>query len=325
MSQNTLQYDPNGCMLQQVQDGQTTKYAWNAQSFLIQTTLPNGDRESYSYCGEGIRRKTQSNAGTRLFIRDGKNILLEADASNATMRRYTRMGDEWGELVSLRQGSTSRFYGFDGSANTRLLTDQNAGVSDSYLYSAFGEELLVTGNSANPLRFGGEVGYYRDTMKRLYIRARHLDVGAGRWMSRDPIGVNGGDFNLYRYVRDNPTNYTDPSGLRPCTPPERAQCMVECASHGERMKGSCDVWLDWPLKVTRCPCTKGVQSSCPPCVPPVGTVVAKPSAGGGPWGWHKMRTQVPFPNCTCGWTAWYPKYYIVSLPVPTPCDAIKFV
>jgi len=216
VSQGTSNYDPNGCLLQQVQDGATTSYAWNAQSFLIQTISPSGQRETYSYCGEGIRRKTQSNAGTRLFIRDGKNILLEADASNSTLRRYTHMSDYWGELISLRQGSTSRFYGFDGSANTRLLTDANAGVSDAYLYSAFGEELRVTGSSVNPLRFGGEVGYYRDTAKRVYVRARHLDVGAGRWMSRDPIGFKGGDWNFYGYVQSSPLNRIDPFGLYRC-------------------------------------------------------------------------------------------------------------
>ena len=218
VSQGTMQYDPNGCLLQQVQDGATTSYAWNAQSFLIQMILPNSERETYSYCGEGIRRKTQSNAGIRLFIRDGKNILLEADASNATMRRYTHMSDNWGTLLSLREGGASHFYGFDGSANTRLLTDANAGVSDAYLYSAFGEDLQITGSSANPLRFGGEVGYYRDTMKRTYVRARHLDVGAGRWMSRDPIGFEGG-WNLYEYAFNCPSTNIDPTGESPCLNP----------------------------------------------------------------------------------------------------------
>jgi hypothetical protein len=34
----------------------------------------------------------------------------------------------------------------------------------------------------------------------------------GRWLSRDPIGFNGGDANLYRYVANMPTMRTDPSG-----------------------------------------------------------------------------------------------------------------
>ncbi len=39
------------------------------------------------------------------------------------------------------------------------------------------------------------------------------DPGIGRWLSEDPIGFEAGDSNLYRYVANNPTNHTDPSGL----------------------------------------------------------------------------------------------------------------
>ena len=34
----------------------------------------------------------------------------------------------------------------------------------------------------------------------------------GRFISEDPIGFDS-DTNLYRYVGNDPTNYTDPSGL----------------------------------------------------------------------------------------------------------------
>ena len=40
----------------------------------------------------------------------------------------------------------------------------------------------------------------------------HYDPNIGRWMSRDPIGENGG-LNLYEYVGNNPTNQIDPLGL----------------------------------------------------------------------------------------------------------------
>ena len=35
-------------------------------------------------------------------------------------------------------------------------------------------------------------------------------------MGRDPIGIAGGDLNLYGYVRDNPTGSLDPTGLLTC-------------------------------------------------------------------------------------------------------------
>ncbi len=42
---------------------------------------------------------------------------------------------------------------------------------------------------------------------------RWYDAATGRWMSEDPIGFEGKDANLTRYVRNNPPNIVDPIGL----------------------------------------------------------------------------------------------------------------
>jgi len=71
----------------------------------------------------------------------------------------------------------------------------------------------MSGTTINPYRFGGQVGYRRDSPARQYVRARHLDTSKGRWDSRDPLGFGGGDDNLYRYVRNALSIRSDPSGL----------------------------------------------------------------------------------------------------------------
>lgn len=52
-----------------------------------------------------------------------------------------------------------------------------------------------------------------------YYNARYYDPMEGRFVSKDPIGFDGGDVNLYAYVRNNPVNLKDPSGLSPAVDP----------------------------------------------------------------------------------------------------------
>ena len=46
-----------------------------------------------------------------------------------------------------------------------------------------------------------------------YYRARYFDPAPGTFVSADPLGFRAGDANLYRYVFNSPTNFTDPSGM----------------------------------------------------------------------------------------------------------------
>jgi hypothetical protein len=40
-----------------------------------------------------------------------------------------------------------------------------------------------------------------------------MDTRTGRWLMEDPEGFSAEDMNLYRYVKNSPTNATDPTGL----------------------------------------------------------------------------------------------------------------
>ena len=46
-------------------------------------------------------------------------------------------------------------------------------------------------------------------------RVRTYSPNSGRFLQQDPIGLNGGDTNLYRYVRNRPLSFTDPDGKNP--------------------------------------------------------------------------------------------------------------
>jgi uncharacterized protein RhaS with RHS repeats len=50
---------------------------------------------------------------------------------------------------------------------------------------------------------------------------RYYDRETGRWLTRDPIGYEGG-MHLYGYVGNSPVNAVAPSGLRDITNTDRA-------------------------------------------------------------------------------------------------------
>ncbi len=96
-------------------------------------------------------------------------------------------------------------------------------MTDTYAYRAFGAAWQGGNGSTNAYRYAGEYGYYRDSAAVEYVRARHLNVLQGRWMSADPLRFEAGDYNLYRYVGNEPVAGVDPSGL---------ECV--CGCHGKR-------------------------------------------------------------------------------------------
>ena len=123
----------------------------------------------------------------------------------------------WGPdgLISKRalNTSTSHWYEFGPQGETRALTDSSGNVTDTYYYNAYGVPITSTGSTLNPFRYGGKYGYYWDEKTGLILAGfRWYSPHLMRWLSRDPIGYEGG-VNLYGYVEQNPVNYIDPDGL----------------------------------------------------------------------------------------------------------------
>src|SRR5207302_3532144 len=99
----------------------------------------------------------------------------------------------------------------DHLGSTRTVVDNGGHVLDTITYDVFGA--MTQSNATNEpiyLYTGRNVD---PTTGLQFNRGRWEDLVIHRWMSEDPIGFNGGDSNLYRYVHNAPTNSTDPSGL----------------------------------------------------------------------------------------------------------------
>jgi uncharacterized protein RhaS with RHS repeats len=50
------------------------------------------------------------------------------------------------------------------------------------------------------------------TATKKLMGVRHYDATVGRFLQEDPIGLQGGDINLFRYARNNPIKWIDPTG-----------------------------------------------------------------------------------------------------------------
>jgi len=76
---------------------------------------------------------------------------------------------------------------------------------------AFGRKLEDTDPGLMPFGFAGGIDDRDIGLVR--FGARDYDARAGRWTAKDPIGLGGGDVQLYWYAAQDPINAIDPAGL----------------------------------------------------------------------------------------------------------------
>jgi len=71
--------------------------------------------------------------------------------------------------------------------------------------------LLDTSPGFQPFGFAG--GLYDQHTGLTRFGARDYNPLTGRWTAKDPIGLDGGDTNIFGYVLNDPVNLVDPWGL----------------------------------------------------------------------------------------------------------------
>ncbi|MCP4368626.1 MAG: RHS repeat-associated core domain-containing protein [Deltaproteobacteria bacterium] len=129
----------------------------------------------------------------------------------------------------MRQGGEVYYLSGDHLGSTSLTTDSSGGIISEVRYKPYGEERWSNGTSVTDFGFTSQRN--ERGFGLMDYNARYYSPVLGRFVSPDSIvpepGSSGG-FNRYRYARNNPLKYVDPSGHQGCD-----EAVEDCASSNQ--------------------------------------------------------------------------------------------
>ena len=197
-------FDVSGNMLN---DGVNSNLNYDAENCLL--TAGTG---VYTCDAHGIRVKKVVGGTTTVYLFSGIKDIAEYDngaAVGSPSREYIYLG---GQLIATLQGSTAVYHHRD-HLSVRVNTDANGNKIGEQGHFPYGEQ-WYTQNTTTKFIF---TSYERDAESgNDYAIMRYYINRFGRFSCVDPLLGNVSDpqsLNRYIYVRDNPVNMVDPTGL----------------------------------------------------------------------------------------------------------------
>jgi RHS repeat-associated protein len=207
---SSFAYDATGNMTTRTVTGQTAQtLAWDAEGELDAITESGAVSDDYLYDADGNRLLRTQDGVTTLYLPGGQEVTLSGTTVTA-VRYYQATG----KTVGMRTGAAAKgtttivpdahgtgFIQVDQSTNT--LTRR---YTDPY------------GNIRSGGTFRGDHRFLdkpTDTSGLTAISARYYDPVLGRFISVDPLMdlTNPQQWNAYAYSSNNPTTWSDPTGL----------------------------------------------------------------------------------------------------------------
>jgi RHS repeat-associated protein len=209
-------YDSVGNMLS---DG-TRTFTYNAAG-RMSSALNAGVTTTYAYNALGQRVKKSNSTGTTYFVYDEAGHLLgEYDSAGALIQELVWLDDI--PVASIRANENGNgigvFYIHTDHLNapTKLTRSTDNAIVWRWDHDPYGNGTPNEDPDGNGLfvslnlRYPGQ--YFDQETGLLYNWNRYYDPQSGRYVSSDPIGLEGG-INTYAYVGGNPISFYDQYGL----------------------------------------------------------------------------------------------------------------
>ncbi len=204
-----------------VNDNAGSAYQWSLGSRLLAYARADGSA-SFTYDALGQRTGRTDGAGNSVnyivnyALRLPSVATVQSGGSDVRYYIYTPRGSL---LYSIEAGSGAhRYYSFDDTGSTTLLTDDAGNVTDTYGVSPYGDVVTAgAGNSTdNPFTWQGQSGVMQELGTSLYYaRFRYYDSATTRFLSRDPLfSAAPRQIDPYAYAAGDPVSNVDPMGLK---------------------------------------------------------------------------------------------------------------
>lgn len=219
---STPTYDGNGNLTSAM--GQQNVY--DAQNRLLSSEVGT-NRMFFEYDAKNrcVRREIHTFNGSTwafshqyLLYYDSWN-LIEERAVNGSAICYYLHGPNTDEILT-RTGVAGSIYRYENALGSVSHLASNAGtVVEKYDYDVFGTATvrnvggisLAGSGYSNRFLFTGRE--WLALLRTHEYRNRIYSSTLGRFLQADPIKFSAGDINLYRYVKNTPSEFVDPSGL----------------------------------------------------------------------------------------------------------------
>lgn len=202
----TYNYDANGNIVSKSEGSNFWRYAFDNENRMYSASTR---RQAVKYSYDALGRRVSRNLGfgqeSSKFTYDGQDVLLDDNAGTHT--RYLN-GEGIDNKLRQTTGSATSYFLGDHLGSTNGLANSTGNLTALNTYDSFGR----SSNPTFPSRYQFTGREYDAFTGLQFSRARWYDSNLGRFVSEDPIGLEGG-INQYGYVSNNPLNATDPFGM----------------------------------------------------------------------------------------------------------------